>query len=407
MSARNNINFESFISNEKFKAFKNSNKKIFYNSILKTKESIKENENMLHSLSKNFKLNLNLGELKKYKKFERIITIGLGGSILGTQAINCFLKKKTKKNLIFLNNLNFDHINKLKKYKNLKNSLFIIISKSGNTTEVLAIINSLKDKARFNQNNSLVITENKKSHLNLFAKKLKIKIIYHRKNIGGRYSVFTETALIPSYLMGVNIFKLKRNILNFLYNKKSLLIKNLINLSKVYNSKKINSLVLLNYCEGLEYFLLWCQQLIAESLGKKGKGIIPFISIAPRDHHSLLQLFLDGPRDNFFYIFSFKEKKNIKKNKALFAEALNNKSIYEVLESQKNAMISLLKNKKIPFLSIEIKKREEETLGELFSYFILETVFMGENLRINPFNQPAVEQLKILTKQNLFKKNRK
>ena len=70
-------------------------------------------------------------------------------------------------------------------------------------------------------------------------------------------------------------------------------------------------------------------------------------------------------------------------------------------------MISLLKNKKIPFLSIEIKKREEETLGELFSYFILETVFMGENLRINPFNQPAVEQLKILTKQNLFKKNRK
>ena len=166
-------------------------------------------------------------------------------------------------------------------------------------------------------------------------------------------------------------------------------------------------MVLLNYCEGLEYFLLWCQQLIAESLGKKGKGILPLISIAPRDHHSLLQLFLDGPRDNFYYIFSFKTKKKIKKNKALFAEALNNKSMYEVLESQKNAMISLLKSKKIPFLSIEIKKREEETLGELFSYFILETVFMGKNLRINPFDQPAVEQLKILTKKNLFKKNQK
>ena len=401
MSARNNINFESYISNVKFKDSKNSNKKKFYNSILKTKEGIKENKNALHSLSKNFKLNLNLRELKKYKKFERIITIGFGGSILGTQAINYFLKKKIKKDLIFLNNLNFDHINKLKKYKKLKKSLFIIISKSGNTTEVLSIINSLKDKARFNQNNSLVITENKKSHLNLFAKKLKIKIIYHRKNIGGRYSVFTETALIPCYLMGVNIFKLKRNILNFLNNKKSLLIKNLINLSRVYNSKKINSLVLLNYCEGLEYFLLWCQQLIAESLGKKGKGILPFISIAPRDHHSLLQLFLDGPRDNFFYIFSFKEKKNIKKNKKLFAEALNNKSMYEVLESQKNAMISLLKSKKIPFLSIEIKKREEETLGELFSYFILETVFMGENLRINPFNQPAVELIKSETNKLL------
>ncbi len=70
-------------------------------------------------------------------------------------------------------------------------------------------------------------------------------------------------------------------------------------------------------------------------------------------------------------------------------------------------MLTLLKNKKIPFLSIEIKKRNEESLGELFSYFMLETVFMGENLNINPFNQPAVEQLKILTKQNLFKKIRK
>ena len=106
MSARNNINFESYISNVKFKDFKNSNKKKFYNSILKTKEGIKENKNALHSLSKNFKLNLNLRELKKYKKFERIITIGFGGSILGTQAINYFwngedfLKKLIPKKLL-------------------------------------------------------------------------------------------------------------------------------------------------------------------------------------------------------------------------------------------------------------------------------------------------------------------
>ena len=78
-----------------------------------------------------------------------------------------------------------------------------------------------------------------------------------------------------------------------------------------------------------------------------------------------------------------------------------------MIETQKNAMLTLLKNKKIPYLSIEIKKNNEETLGELFSYFILETVFIGENLKINPFNQPAVEQLKILTKKNLFKKNQK
>ena len=207
--------------------------------------------------------------------------------------------------------------------------------------------------------------------------------------------------------MGINIFSLKKKILNFINKKKSQLIKNLINLSKIYNSKKINSLILLNYCEGLEYFLLWCQQLIAESLGKKKKGILPIVSIGPRDHHSLLQLYLDGPKDNFFYIFSFKEIKNIKKTKGFFTEVLNNANMNKVLENQKKAMISLLKIKKIPFLSIEIKKRNEETLGELFSYFILETILISENLKVNPFNQPAVEQLKVLTKKNLFKKNQK
>jgi len=165
-------------------------------------------------------------------------------------------------------------------------------------------------------------------------------------------------------------------------------------------------LVLLNYSKELKYFMLWCQQLIAESLGKMGKGKVPLVSVGPRDHHSLLQLYLDGPKDNFFYIFSLQNEKK-KKNEGLFVKSLNNKNMGELLENQKKAIISLFKSKNIPFLSIEIKKQNEETLGELFSYFILETVFLAENLKINPFNQPAVEQLKIITKQNLFKKTRK
>lgn len=404
MSTRQNINFESFIPVDKFSYLEKSNKKILNFFIKKTKKNIKEKKNVFHSFSKNFKLDFNFADLKRYKKFKRIITIGMGGSILGTQAINYFLKKKSNKELIFINNLDLDQINNLNKFKDLKNSLFLIISKSGATIEVFSIINSLKNKANFNMKNSIVITENKKNPLNTFAKKLKIKTIFHRSYIGGRYSIFSETALIPSYLMGINISKLKKNILNFLVQKKTSLIKNLTSMSKIYNSKKINSLVLLNYDQSLEHFSLWCQQLIAESLGKKGKGIIPVVSIGPRDHHSLLQLYLDGPRDKFFYIFSFKNKKKNKKNNGFFIESLNNVNMNELLENQRNAMISLLKNKKIPFLSIEINKRNEETLGELFSYFILETVFMGENLRVNPFDQPAVEQLKVLTKRNLFKR---
>ena len=343
MPNQQNINFEKFIPTNKFKDSKGLNKKKISAFIKKTKRSTIERKNVFHSFSKNFKLNFNLNELKKYKKFKRIITIGFGGSILGAQSIINFLEKKTNKELIFINNLDFGQIKKLNQFKDLNNSLFIIISKSGNTVEVLSIIDSLKNKAKFNKHNALVITDNKKSNLSTFAKKFEIKIIFHRQYIGGRYSIFSETSLVPCYLMGINIFKLRKNILSFLNKKKSLIIENLINLSKIYNSKKINSIVLLSYCQGLEHFLLWCQQLIAESLGKKGKGIIPLISIGPRDHHSLLQLYLDGPKDNFFYIFSFKGKNKNKKTKGFFIEALNNASMYSLQENQKKAMISLLK----------------------------------------------------------------
>ena len=315
MSMKQNINFESYIPVDKFKNFGSLNKKDLNILIKKAKGSTKEKKNVFHSFSKDFRLNFKLSTLNKYKKFKRIIIIGFGGSILGAQAVNSFLKKNSKKELIFINNLDAGQLKKLNK---LKNSLFIIISKSGNTIEVLSIINYLKKKVNFNNKNSLVITENRKSHLSSFANKLKIKTIFHRNYIGGRYSIFSETALVPCYLMGISISSLRKNILNFLYKKKSFLIRNLVNLFKVYNSKKINSLILLNYCQDLEYFMLWCQQLIAESLGKKGKGKIPIISIAPRDHHSLLQFYLDGPKDNFFYIFSTKDRTKIKKKKRTF-----------------------------------------------------------------------------------------
>ena len=407
MPYNNNLNFKRFISSKDFKIKNSLDKKNFNISIKTAKENINLKRNVFHSFNKKFKLNFKLSELKKYKRFKRIIIIGMGGSILGAQAINYFLPKKSNKDIIYINNLDFNLINKINRLKNLKNSLFVIISKSGNTIEVLSTIKSLNNNARFNKRNSIVITDNKKSFLSSFAKKNEIKIIFHRYYIGGRYSIFSETALVPVYLMGVDIFKLRKNVSNYLKNNQSLLMKNLINLTKIYKSKKINSLILLNYCPGLKYFLLWCQQLIAESLGKRGKGIIPIVSIAPRDHHSLLQLYLDGPKDKFFYIFSIKQNKKFKRTKGLFAGAINNSNIYNVLETQKNAMISILKNKKIPFISVDIKKRNEETLGELFSYFIIETVFLAESLGVNPYNQPAVEQIKALTKQNLFTKNQK
>ena len=169
------------------------------------------------------------------------------------------------------------------------------------------------------------------------------------------------------------------------------------------NSKKIKNIIFLNYSPEMEKFLLWCQQLIAESLGKKGKGFFPVISSVPKDHHSLLQLYLDGPKDKIFHIFSLKEKSSIKLNikKFKIKNFLDKKNIHKIKDAQKDALIKTLNENQIPFREFRIKNLSEETLGELFAYFIMETILIGKMNLINPFNQPAVEKVKIYTKKLL------
>jgi len=150
--------------------------------------------------------------------------------------------------------------------------------------------------------------------------------------------------------------------------------------------------------------LYWSQQLFAESLGKKKRGFLPVISNAPKDHHSLLQLYLDGPKDKIFYIFSTDRVGNLKTKLNFFDENMSHlkKKQYNDLKiSQKNAFVSILKSKKILFREIKIKKFNEETIGKLFLQFVIETIFLGGVFKINPFDQPAVEEVKILTKKFL------
>ena len=174
-------------------------------------------------------------------------------------------------------------------------------------------------------------------------------------------------------------------------------------LANIFLNKKYSSIVLLNYIPQLEKFLLWYQQLLAESLGKKGRGLLPTVSTAPKDHHSLLQLYLDGQKTKYFIYLE--EMKNTTKlyfsNLESQIKYLNNKSIESIKAAQKKALIQSLKNKKIPFREFKVNEINEETIGELFSYFILETSIIGKLISINPFNQPAVEEVKIHTKKFL------
>ena len=378
--------------------------KKFDKIFLEVKNDIKNTSKTLNVLDKNFKFNFNPKDLKQFKKFKSIVFIGMGGSILGADAIYNFFQTKIKKNIYFLNDLNENKILNLKKKENFSKVLFIIISKSGNTIETLSNV-LLLDILKKNSKNIIIISEKKKNFLYLLSKRLNLFHIEHKSNIGGRYSVLSEVGIVPAYLMGLNILKLRSRLLICLGEKnKSFLKSNTIKLAHLMNSNKFNNLVFLNYFPELDKFLYWGQQLIAESLGKKNMGFLPIVSKAPKDHHSLLQLYLDGPKDKIFNIFiierKFGEKINI--NRYLdIKNFLNRKKLITVKKAQKQSVIRAFIKKKIPFREFRIKAAREEVLGKLFSYFIIETIILGKLLNINPFDQPAVEQVKVYTKQIL------
>ena len=357
---------------------------------------VKDKNQIIRSLSKDYKNNFNKQFIKKYKKSSNYRIIGMGGSSLGTKAIYHFLKHKIKKNFIFVDNLKKEKgQNKIKKFTN------IIVSKSGNTIETIVNSNLLIKK----NNKNIFITENKKSYLHILAEKLKAEIVHHNNYIGGRYSVLSEVGMLPAELMGLNINNFKQ--LNYLIKNKNFLNALISNVSSTLyfiNNKKFNS-VIINYDDKSENLFNWYQQLIAESLGKNNKGLLPIISNMPKDNHSVMQLYLNGFKNNFFTFFYVKEKSTLKINNKEIIKShkyLKNKSLEKIRYSQKIATENVFLKKKIPFRSFEIFNKDEKSLGDLFCFFILETILLGRALNVNPYDQPSVELIKTQTKKFLI-----
>ena len=382
-----------------FKNFKglnniNQNKKI--NKLLKKELII--NHSLLNSLTDKYKYSFKKKDVKKLQNFKLYNLIGMGGSILGSEAIYDFLNHKIKKKFEFYNNLKSKNITKSKNKK-----VNLIISKSGNTLETISNFNLILKNQKKNKN--VIITENKNNFLTLLAKKLKAEIFEHKNYIGGRYSVLSEVGMLPAQLMGLNERKFKR--LNYLMKSKTftnLLIQNVNFIYKCISKGKKNS-VILNYDEKSENLFKWYQQLTAESLGKKSKGIFPNVSSMPKDNHSLLQLYLEVPKNNFFTFFNVMNDKSQKlESKNLFNQfsILKKKNINEIVNLQKRATENVFSRKNIPFRSFKVLNRSEETLGELFCFFILETILLGRLLNVNPFDQPSVELIKVETKKLLY-----
>ena len=378
-------------------SFKSFDSKKPDHKILQALRTLKKEKNeIIKSLGKNYKNSFDKKILKKYKKNSQFNIIGMGGSILGARSIYSFLKHKIKKNFSFHDSYFFKNSN-----LNKKSSVNIIISKSGNTLETISNSNVLIKNNRKN----IFITENKKSYLMSLAEKLKSDVVHHNNFIGGRYSVLSEVGMLPANLMGLNEQKFKRYN-ELIKNKKflNLLLSNVS--SKLYLAKKKFNSVILNYDQKSNDLFYWYQQLVAESLGKNKKGIFPIVSSMPRDNHSLLQLYLDGPKKNFFTFFFVNQNNSHRLNNKQLLKShfyLKNKNLNKISYSQFNATLKVFKNKKIPFRCFNVKKRTEETLGELFTFFILETILLGKAMAINPYNQPAVELVKRETKKFLIK----
>ncbi len=408
---QSSFNLENFKSELKSKHYLSTKKKIFKDISSKSFGFLKD------IYSDNLDEIINLAE--QLKSFENVLFLGTGGSSLGGKTLvsikeNFFFKDSSPK-VFFLENVDEWSISRLTKKINLQNTALVVISKSGETIETLSQLFFLKNKMKNIDNfkkKVFIISENKKSTLKEIQEEEGFKFYEHKKNIGGRFSVFSIVGLLPASLVGFEISSFREG--------GKLFLKNLINDDEgffddhffsalslmILHKKNYNISVFMPYSDRLDNLSFWYRQLWAESIGKNKIGITPMNALGTVDQHSQLQLYLDGPSDKFFTFIFEKQKKSKKKLDCSYGKdksyrLLHNKSFNNLLFFELKATIETLKQKKNPLRTIELDEINEKTVGSLMMFLFLETIFSCYFTNVDPFNQPAVEQGKILTKKFL------
>ncbi len=379
--------------------FLKNNSTIYKNNLKKCSEIFKnlfnDKENFFfNTLSEQYQKSLLLKKIVLKKKLHKnILIVGTGGSVLGTKMLSSFFGLDT--NYYFLDSLNNSTVNDFIKKDLSKFSIFII-SKSGQTLETLTncniILNNFKKRKKEISKNFIIISE-KNSILFNFARKNNILFFEHNINLSGRYSVLSEAGLL---MFNLDYKKIIQGINSVLKNDlKKNLINNAATLLTLMSKSKIDTHVSLIYSHNLLNYGYWHQQLLAESIGKNGKDFTPIISECPKDHHSIMQLFLDGNRNKFFTFFKIANKKIDRSIKDHFNQKFRSNSLNNIINAQFNATISVFKKNFIPFRVILIdQKKPTQNLISLIVYSMMETVILCKALDLNPFNQPAVEAIK-------------
>jgi glucose-6-phosphate isomerase len=359
-----------------------------------------------------------------------VVFLGTGGSSLGGQtlaqlkdyAVPGVGRFTESPRVHFLDNLDpitFDQV--LHKLP-LSTTRFVSVSKSGGTGETLmqtiAVLSALA-KAGLRAGPAdlfLGLSEPRKAGGKNALRDLLdpegVRFLEHQTGVGGRYSVLTNVGLLPAAVLGLDIAAVRQGAADAYAPFRAgasaadapAALGAALNVATVLEGR--GTTVAMAYADRLERFTRWWVQLWAESVGKEGKGTQPVAAIGPVDQHSQLQLYLAGPNDKLFTIITtgvaglgpvMDERLSKRAGEPGFA----GKRIGDLVAAQGRATADTLAKNGRPTRRIHIEKLDERAMGELLMHFMLETILAGYALGVDPFDQPAVEEGKILAKEYL------
>ena len=344
-----------------------------------------------------------------------IFVLGIGGSSLGGQALKDLALPAGAQRVQFLDNPDPVTYERALKNSDLKTTRFIAISKSGGTPETLAQTLVAADAIKrvggekYLGRHFVVITEPKKSPLRQFAEEIKCPVLDHPLGIGGRYSVLSAVGMLPALLMGLDAAALRdgaRSVLEAASARGSAPASGAALHAALVREGAIRETVLWCYSDRLKTFGAWWRQLWAESLGKSGKGTTPVAALGPVDQHSQLQLFLDGPGDALFTLIDGATKGQGLEIPAADAKHLGlsylaGRPLGDLVDAEARATAETLAKRGRVVRGLTVPALDERALGALFMHFMLETILMGCLTGVDPFDQPAVEEGKVLARKYL------
>lgn len=342
-----------------------------------------------------------------------VVVLGIGGSSLGGQALKTALEAHDRKGprVTFHDNpdpYSWEH--HLEKF-DLKTTRFVVISKSGGTAETLMQAVTAADRieqlggGQYLKHHFAVVTEPKDSPLLKFAHALGCPVLDHPTGIGGRYSVLSMVGVLPALLMGIDVEGLRAGAAETLAGPQRSAEGAALHFA-LAQAGRLNDTVLWVYADRLATLEGWWRQLWAESLGKNGKGSTPVGALGPVDQHSQLQLFRDGPGKSLYTILTTEMKGRgpsapSERAAQLGIDYLAGKTMGDLVDAEARATGETLARNGRPVRRIHMPGVDARSVGALMMHFMLETIVMGRLMGVDPFDQPGVEEGKVLAREYL------